>query len=60
VLKTLILTPPIDEIEITMSKPNLLNINPKPVTVTQSIFTVNLISITKFKKLPDPPIFNRN
>ena len=29
VLKTLVLTPSIDKIKITISKPNLLNINPK-------------------------------
>ena len=33
-LKTPVPTPSIDEIEITMSKPSLLNINPKLATVT--------------------------
>ena len=49
-----------DEIEIIISKPGLLNINPKPAIVTQSISIINLISIIKFKKLPNPLMFNRN
>ena len=59
-LKTLVPIPPIDEIKIIIFKPNLLNINPKPAIVTQFIFIINLIPIIKFKKLPNPLIFNRN
>ena len=33
-LKTLVLTPSIDKIKITISKPSPLNINPKLATVT--------------------------
>jgi hypothetical protein len=52
VLKTLIPTPSIDEIKITISKPGLLNTNPKLVMVT--------LPIIKSEKLSDPLIFNRN
>ena len=60
ILKTPIPTPPVDEIEITVSKPGLSNINSKLVTVTQSVSMTNLIFIIKSKKLPDPLMFNRN
>jgi hypothetical protein len=46
--------PSIDEIEITILKPDLLNVNPKLAVIAQ------LISIIKFKKLPNPLIFNGN
>ena len=60
VLETPIPTPSMDKIKITISKPGLLNINPKPITVTQLIFTTNLTPIVKSKKLPNPLIFDRN
>ena len=59
-LKTLVLTPSTDEIEITVSEPSPLNTNPKLATVTQPISTINHVPIIKFKKLPDPLIFNKN
>jgi hypothetical protein len=34
ILETLVLIPSINKIEITVFKPSLLNINPKPVIVT--------------------------
>jgi hypothetical protein len=60
VLETLIPIPSINKIEITMFKPSLLNINPKPAIVTQFIFIINQVPITKSKKLPNPLIFNGN
>jgi hypothetical protein len=54
VLKTLVPTPSIDEIEITILEPDLLNMNTKAAIVAQPV------SIVKFKKLPNPLIFNRN
>ena len=59
-LETLVPTPSINKIEITVSKPGLLNTNPKPATVTQPIFIINQVPITKSKKLPNPLIFNGN
>ena len=59
-LETLIPTPSIDEIEITIFKPGLLNTNPKPVIITYFISITNLILIIKSKKLPDPLIFDKN
>ena len=53
-------TPPINEINITISKPGPLNANSKPVIVTQPISITNLIPTTKSKKLPNPPMFNGN
>ena len=49
-----------DEIEVTISEPGLLNINPKLVIVTQPMFMINLIPIIKFKKFPNPLIFDGN
>jgi hypothetical protein len=49
-----------DKIEIIISKPGLLNINPKLVIVAQPTSIINLIPIIKFKNLPNPLIFNRN
>jgi hypothetical protein len=60
ILKTLILIPSINKIKITIFKPNLLNINPKPAIVAQLVSIINLILIIKFKKLPDLLIFNKN
>jgi hypothetical protein len=54
VLKTLVPTPSINEIEIIILEPDLLNINTKLVIIAQ------LISIMKSKKLPNPLIFNGN
>ena len=59
-LKTLVPTPSIDKIKITISKPDLLNINPKLARVPQFISIINLITIIKSKKLPNPLIFNKN
>ena len=53
-LETPVPTPSIDKIEITILEPDPLNINPKPAMVTQPVF------ITKFKKLPDPLMFDGN
>ena len=60
ILETPIPTPSINEIEITISKPGLLNINPKPIIVTYSVFIINLIPIIKSKKLPNPLMFDGN
>ena len=49
-----------DKIEITISKPGLLNTNPKPVMVMQSVSMTNPTPIIKSEKLPDPLIFNKN
>ena len=49
-----------DEIEITASKPGLLNTNPKPAIVTQSVSIINPIPIIKSEKLPNPLIFDGN
>jgi len=57
-LETLI--PPANEINITVSEPGPLNANFKLVMVTQPISITNLIPVMKSKKLPNPPIFNRN
>jgi hypothetical protein len=54
VLETLVPTPSIDKIKITILESDLLNINLKLVIVAQPI------SIIKSKKLPNPLIFNRN
>ena len=59
-LETLIPTPSIDKIEITIFKPSPSNTNPKPVMVTQPVFTTNLIPIMKSEKLPNPLIFDGN
>jgi hypothetical protein len=59
-LETLVLTPSINKIEITISKPSLLNINPKLAIVTQPMSIINQIPIIKSEKLPNPLIFNRN
>jgi hypothetical protein len=53
-LETMVPIPSIDEIEITILKPDLSNVNPKLAVIAQ------LISIIKFKKLPNPLIFNGN
>jgi len=53
-------TPPTNKIKITISKPGPLNANFKLVIVTQPISITNLIPVIKSKKLPNPPIFNRN
>ena len=61
VLKILVLIPFTDnKIKITIFKLNLLNINPKLVIIFLFIFIINLIPIIKFKKLPNPLIFNKN
>ena len=60
ILETLIPTPSMDKIEITISKPGLLNTNPKPVMVMQSVSMTNPTPIIKSEKLPDPLIFNKN
>jgi len=52
ILKTLILTPTVDEIRITVFKPGLLNANFKLVIVTQPV--------TKSKKLLNSSMFNRS
>ena len=54
------ITPPINKIKVTISKPGPLNANLKPVMVTQPISIINLIPITKSKKLPNPLMFDRN
>ena len=53
-LETPVPTPSVDEIEIIILEPNLLNINPKPAIVAQ------LVSIAKFEKLSNPLIFDKN
>ena len=59
-LKTLVPTPSIDEIEITISEPGPLNINIKLAMVTQPVCIINQIPIIKSKKLPNPLILNGN
>ena len=54
VLETLVPTPSVDKIKITILKPDPSNTNPELVIVAQ------LISIVKFEKLPNPLMFNRN
>ena len=54
VLKTLVPIPSTDEIKITILEPDLSNANPKLAIVAQPV------SITKFKKLSNPLIFNGN
>ena len=46
--------------KITISKPSLLNINPKLVIVAQPMFVINPMPITKSKKPFNPLIFNKN
>ena len=53
-LETPVPTPFVDKIEITISKPDPLNVNPKPAVVAQ------FMHIAKSKKLPNPLIFDRN
>ena len=53
-LETLVPTPSINKIEITILKPDLSNANPELVIVAQPI------SIIKSKKLPNPLIFDGN
>jgi len=50
ILETLILTPPINKIKITVSKPGPLNANPKLIIVTQPV--------AKSEKLLNPLMFN--
>ena len=60
ILETLVPTPSINKIEITILEPDPLNANSKPAIVAQPISIINLIPIIKSKKLPNPPIFNKN
>ena len=60
ILKTPVPIPFIDKIKITISKPSLLNTNPKLAIIAQPMSIINSIPIIKFKKLPDPLIFNKN
>ena len=54
ILETLVPTPSIDKIKITILEPDLLNANPKLAIVAQ------FVSIVKFKKLPNPLMFDGN
>ena len=60
ILETPVPTPSIDEIEIIILEPDLLNINPKLVIVAQPVFIINLTPIIKSKKLPNSLIFDKN
>ena len=60
ILKTLVPTPSVDKIKITILEPDPLNAKPKLAIVTQPVSITNLIFIIKSEKLPNPLIFNGN